>query len=61
MWIYDAGNIIGECGSKQERARRAQAEVDRLKKGTCILVHYGVERGGEREMCEGVYMTSKGK
>ncbi len=59
MYIYDAGNKIVCCGSKSIRIREAQKEVDRLPSGTEVLVHFGVRRDEEDEMCEGKKFISK--
>ncbi len=58
-WIYDAGNGVKHCNSKAGRLREAQRDIDFLPTGTKKLVHFGVCRGGDEEMCEGVYFTSK--
>lgn len=58
-WIYDAGNGVKHCGSKAERLREAQKEINFLPTGTKKLVHFGVCHNGDEEMCEGVCLTSK--
>lgn len=59
MFIYDAGNGIKYCNNKRGRLTQAQKEIDFLPEGTKVLVHLGVSRDGQDEMCEGKYLTSK--
>ena len=58
-YIYDAGSGVKYCNTKVERKNEAQKEVNFLPTGTKVLVHFGVCRDGQEELCEGVYFTSK--
>lgn len=62
MYIYsiDNGVTINRFTSKAARNKAAQEEVNkRFPKEKEVLVHLGVCRDGDDELCEGKRLTSR--